>query len=689
MSRPVHRASKPYHARIFAVYIAYLKEKESWSDFQIDELLEKLGTSQSRLNHDGSWYDIEFADAFFNLVRQETGNVNIAFESGQYIRKNALSSTIYYLMKGFVSISRLYKLVSKLTPMFTKAGEMKVKELKRSSCIIENIPYHPDLDRQYMCDNRRGMLSGLPQIFNLPPAELNELECIHRGDSRCLYSIRWKDPYLQRQITGLLTTLSLLAAGYFYSFEPKTAVFLLLLSSLLGVLVVLYKKHREQRLEIQLQNEVLEDAVRNIEKKNKELELISQISKLTHRLTTPKEMADTIVRSVCELLQYDRSILLQVNQERQILEVQSHFGYSQELHELLEGAEFNIRPDNTTGFFIKVVNTGAPILIENVPEHIEQLSPRSQKFAKILKSESFVAVPLKDRQGHVLGVLAVEYLNSQRRMSVSDQDLMMMLADHLAIAIYNAKAIEQIEQSLKLARSHSQRQQNLSQVFKKFVPTDVAESLMSNSEKLSSVKKRFVGIMFVDIFGFSTISQNLNPEEVIELLNNFFKQAEPIVSKHAGFIDKFTGDGFMAVFESRTACEDAVKAAAELVQKMPSLNSILDNARLPNIEIGIGLHYGQSILGNVGSDDRLNFTVIGEAVNFAARLESHTRVTGPNTVCCSQVVRNQASHLYAWESLGLIDIKGYKEKFEIFQLIIPNNIKSNRPKVIKLDSKRS
>jgi len=677
-------SARPYHARIFRLYMGYLKDKKSWSDADIHELLEDLNVDESRIADDASWFDLDFANRFMDLVEAKLPNENIAFGAGQYIQKNAFSATIYHLMRGLISVSRLYQLLSTYTPYFTKASRMLVLKAGRNTALVESRPFSSELEKPYMCENRKGILSGLPQIFNLPMATIVETECFHRGADRCLYQIKWNEDRFPKFIYPVALLLLLGILGYRSGLSPTVATAVLICSICAYLVFYMYRANQAQRKELEIHNTVLESSVRDNEKKNRELELISQIAKLTHALATPDEMAKAVVQSVCELLQYDRSMLLTVDTNRSVLKVSSHFGFSPEHAQLMEEAEFNIRPDNTTGFFIKVVNSKLPVLIENVDEHIQKLSPRSQKFAKILGAKSFVAVPLFNQSHEVLGVLSVDYVRDDKRMSVSDQDLLVTLADHISIGVHNSRTLEELEHSLQVSREHSKAQQSLGRVFQKFVPTELATELCSTNDEsmqgklLEAVKKKSVAILFGDIVGFTALSQQMSPECVVELLNTCFSKIEPIITKHGGFIDKFTGDGFMAVFDTGRSCENAVMAGAETLIEIPKICESLKILNLPAIDFGFGLHYGEAILGNVGSERRLNFTVIGETVNLASRLESYTREVGPNNLCASAVVMKESGKLYEWRPLGAVNLKGFQDSIEIFQLLVPKISRADR-----------
>jgi adenylate cyclase len=186
---------------------------------------------------------------------------------------------------------------------------------------------------------------------------------------------------------------------------------------------------------------------------------------------------------------------------------------------------------------------------------------------------------------------------------------------------------------------------------------------------LRAVRKNHLAVLFLDIFGFSKISTSFAPELVVDLLNTAFTEWARCVAKNRGYIDKFTGDGLMALFQDTCCSQDAARASLELLASIKEINQKLLSKSLPEIAVGIGLHYGPAIIGNIGSEDRLNFTAIGDTVNLAARFESHTRTVGENTICASAPFRYHAGNAFSWKPLGSIQLKGQATISDAFQLI--------------------
>lgn len=162
----------------------------------------------------------------------------------------------------------------------------------------------------------------------------------------------------------------------------------------------------------------------------------------------------------------------------------------------------------------------------------------------------------------------------------------------------------------------------------RYVGKDLVEKLMvSQDGKLLKNERKNVTIMFADIRSFTALSEHMEPEEVVAMLNEYFSIMTDILFKHNGMLDKFVGDQIMAVFghitNEKNGARSAVRAALEMQKATAVLMKERAKKNQPTFTVGIGINTGSAILASVGSDNRQDYTVIGDTVNTAARLESH------------------------------------------------------------------
>lgn len=179
-------------------------------------------------------------------------------------------------------------------------------------------------------------------------------------------------------------------------------------------------------------------------------------------------------------------------------------------------------------------------------------------------------------------------------------------------------------------------------IFTKFHGSVITDTLM-DQEDLRKGKTCDAVVFFSDIRGFTDFSQSRSPEEVVSMLNSYFEVMVGIINKHGGVVDKFVGDAIMAVWGAPNSTEDdarnAVLACLEMRKALAELNEErIANGETP-IMMGMGLHAGKVVSGTIGSNDRLEYTVIGDTVNTASRIESSTKAFGTDLLISEEVVR--------------------------------------------------
>ena len=182
--------------------------------------------------------------------------------------------------------------------------------------------------------------------------------------------------------------------------------------------------------------------------------------------------------------------------------------------------------------------------------------------------------------------------------------------------------------------------QNLQQAFHQFAPQRVVEEVIKRGASTSG-EIREVTVLFADIVEFTALSETLNPETLVRMLNGYFGAATTAVTHHGGHVAKFIGDGVMAIFgvpESNVWHSlDAVIAALSMREAIARYNQELREQGLPPLDVRIGVHKGNVVAGVVGSSENLEYTVIGDVVNTAARIESLTRKHGVGILISADV----------------------------------------------------
>jgi two-component system sensor histidine kinase ChiS len=203
----------------------------------------------------------------------------------------------------------------------------------------------------------------------------------------------------------------------------------------------------------------------------------------------------------------------------------------------------------------------------------------------------------------------------------------------------------------------------------RFVPREFLDHL--ERRQLSDVRlgdnvSRRMTVFFSDIRDFTMLSEAMTPQENFNFINSYLRNVNPIVRSHRGFIDKYIGDAIMALFPNATG--DALDASIALQVQMRKYNQGRIAARYPPIRVGIGLHCGDLILGTIGETDRMQTTVISDAVNVAARIEGLTKIFGCSLLVSAPVVEGLARAAnYKLRALGAVRAKGKTSRVDIFE----------------------
>jgi adenylate cyclase len=213
--------------------------------------------------------------------------------------------------------------------------------------------------------------------------------------------------------------------------------------------------------------------------------------------------------------------------------------------------------------------------------------------------------------------------------------------------------------------------------FSKYVSKAVVDQLAENPEKLSLAgEEKNVSILFSDIRGFTTLSERLTPSQVTLLLHDYFTPVTQIIIKNYGTHDKFIGDAVMCFWNAPVDVDKherlAVNAALEMLNSLPDLNKGFEEKFGIHLAIGIGLHSGRCRVGNMGSDDIFDYTIIGDNVNLASRLESLTKFYGVQLIVSETMLKDLSKDIIAQE-LDLVRVKGKDKPVRIYTVYSPLN----------------
>lgn len=197
-------------------------------------------------------------------------------------------------------------------------------------------------------------------------------------------------------------------------------------------------------------------------------------------------------------------------------------------------------------------------------------------------------------------------------------------------------------------------------------------------------REKQIAILFADIRGFTSFAEKLLPYDVIYVLNRYFRKMGQVISRYDGMINNYMGDGLMALFgveNSQHAAEQAVRAALEMVEAMESFNSHLETLYHQRLQIGIGIHYGSVVIGELGASDNKRVTAIGDAVNLASRIESANKLIG-TTLLISECVYAQVREQVIINQSHQVQLPGKSGEYLLYEVVgisFPTIVQETRP----------
>ncbi|MBI4865306.1 MAG: GAF domain-containing protein [Candidatus Riflebacteria bacterium] len=303
-----------------------------------------------------------------------------------------------------------------------------------------------------------------------------------------------------------------------------------------------------------------------------------------------------------------------------------------------------------------------PVLVQDALADQRFMTSQSVQMYNI---RSALCAPLINKD-KFLGVLYVDNRIESSSFSEEDKEMLMAFADQAAIGIENAKLVDRI-------REETRKRAVLSRYFSPNIVEKIVQhrgGLTLGGEKVQAT------VLFADIRGFTSFSENRATEAVVEFLNDFLTTMTRVIFEKGGTLDKYLGDGLMAIFGAPFRLNDApywaVQAAVEMQQAMTGHLAEWENRYGFVGKLGIGINTGEVISGNIGSTDRLDYTVIGDPVNLAARLQA---MAVKGDIVISEYTYSQVKERVRVELMGPVTVKGKSKEVEIFRLtgLMPTN----------------
>jgi adenylate cyclase len=290
------------------------------------------------------------------------------------------------------------------------------------------------------------------------------------------------------------------------------------------------------------------------------------------------------------------------------------------------------------------------------PKYEEICLDCAQNFSTLYAS---LIIPMVLR-GEVIGFLSLGEKKSGKFYNREDIDLLRTLASQGAVAIENARMAEQMKNE-EAVRANLAR----------YLSPQIVDQIIQNNVQVNlGGDRKEVTVLFSDIRNFTSISESMKPEQLVEFLNEYFTEMARIIFANQGSLDKYIGDAVVAVFGSLIPLENsagaAIKASIEMMRELVLLNEKWKDRYGFKMEMGIGINTGEVFLGNIGSPERMEFTVIGDTVNTASRFSSLAK---GRQILATRSARERLGAEFQITQLPSTRVKGKAEEVEVFEVV--------------------
>ncbi|HET8776015.1 MAG TPA: adenylate/guanylate cyclase domain-containing protein [Thermoanaerobaculia bacterium] len=390
--------------------------------------------------------------------------------------------------------------------------------------------------------------------------------------------------------------------------------------------------------------------------REKIFQVLVQVAKSLLQTEELSDLLETVMDMIFKYLPVERGLIILFDEAGNPVP---------KLTKFIEGADAADIPISRT-ILKMVADQQVSLMTSNALEDARLLGGKSIAIHGI---RSAMCVPLWNRQ-RVIGAVQVDSPIHIGRFTEEDLDLLTALANFAAVAIERAQLAEKIEQERKI-RSKMERYHSPA------VIDEIVKGAAAADE--DEVKIAEVSILFADISGFTTVSETKAPDEVAAYLSNFFSAAVDAIFAYGGTLDKFIGDAVMAFFGAPIHQDDhadrAIMAGLMLMERVDEWNAQREREGLPPVRVRIGINSGQAVVGNVGTEKRVDYTVLGSSVNIASRLESG--VAKPGQLVISQNTLSLVIGSFDTEPLGEFALKGLQQKMPVYSVKSSPNLKRN------------
>lgn len=667
-----------FNVKIYRSYLQYVAKK--YPAINLSQVCSKAGLPFEYLSKSDGWVSVEFNSRFMRELKKNITDQEFEFKVGEASFSKEIMGPVYFLMKNILSLEEIYNNIWKFPKHFNKVTSFHAVKRKKGRIVIAVKIVADDLSQTEIeilkesltdiVNNSLGFYSGFSKSKNLNSTVVTSIRV-----SDLEYHIDVKYPQEKSKLA--IDIFASTAVGTISSFLTSLAVEdhfgIYGLGAIAGLIFYGLKLKKQNTVLAEAANQAeetlnkLDSQYKNLidtklflQRKLREAEAINELTNALIQTSSEDEILQNATDLLTHILDFDRALIMLQDSEKKFLEVRAHSISDKSLLGVVTSFKLPIEIESTD--MTKVSNIyrfGKPILVADVNKHILTLSQESQDLLRNSKSKSFIGVPINSGSSSS-GVLLVDTFYTERELTIEDMNILSLAGRQIAIALEKQKAqaaaVEAYVELGMLAKSYS-----------RFVPFETIDLLGFKSVmdvRLEAGKEFNMAIVFCDIRGFTTLSEVMQPSEAMSFLNSYFSSLAPVFQRNKGIIDKFMGDGIMALFMD---ANNAFKASSEFQKALEEYNKVhRSGGKREIIRTGMGIHYGKVLLGAVGYEDRLSISVVSDAVNLTSRLDGLTKKFGVD-ILCSHEAFEQSHDKENFRLIAELNVEGRKGLTKIYE----------------------
>jgi adenylate cyclase len=393
----------------------------------------------------------------------------------------------------------------------------------------------------------------------------------------------------------------------------------------------------------------MQDRLRELEQENNLLKLLLGVGKTLSSVLTPEEVMRRVMELVFQMESVERGFVMLMDEKKGFRPAILLYK-DERLKAVSRGVVLS------KAIIERVTQERLPLLIHDAAADERFASSESLRISGI---RSAMCAPLiyKDR---VFGLFYVDCLTKPMAFNKDELNVFSVIAAEAAISFDNARSHEE------LSRRVLERQ-----ALERFLSSSIVEKILLNPDQVHlGGENQTATILFADIRGFTRMSEKMQPQEVVELLNEYFTLMTDLIFENGGTLDKYLGDGIMAVFGAPLAKPDdalrAAKTAVEMQQALARLNSNWEARGRPSWRMGVGVNTGPVTAGNIGSSKRMDYTVIGDSVNLSSRLCANAAGA---QILVSESTFQLLDGSFPARKLDPIRVKGKESEIQVYEIM--------------------